>query len=537
MASIASIESVDLPTTPYYQDQIYEPSGMFGSFFHRVRTQWIHTIGWFGRAFGSQDSFDPHQPSIVRDAFNLRKMLIIVTNSGKILGVDSWNGDIIWSLFVREMAPLNGGKLLIYQQRTVAHFPQPPQCVVIGKHKHSGDGLLVVVNPITGELLGGSYGAGIINLGFKLHQALIIQYMDQFYLKPVVLIDSNQNVKVFPSSGEAVVLEHGKQLYVHLAHHDSSILKGYSFAYSKPGALLLTEVWRITLGGGPITGVYGKESNELVHSPGRVLADRSVLYKYVNPNLVVVTTQGYDHINKNTLTVHLVDTVTGTVIESVSHKRVSGPVHIVHSENWVVYTCFNEKYRRSEVTSLELFEGLTQANSTAFSSFSVRATPPILEKQAFIIPQGVQAASHTTTEKGITTKFLLFALQSGNILQLSKYFLDPRRPVSASAPREEGLIPYMPELPLPPQEMINYNNTLPRVNAIFTATTGLESTCLVLVYGLDVFYTRVFPSKMFDMLKDDFDHYLIVGALLALLTGALVARRMAQRKALNQAWK
>lgn len=42
---------------------------------------------------------------------------------------------------------------------------------------------------------------------------------------------------------------------------------------------------------------------------------------------------------------------------------------------------------------------------------------------------------------------------------------------------------------------------------------------------------------MFDMLKDDFDHYLIVGALLALLTGALVARRMAQRKALNQAWK
>ena len=31
---------------------------------------------------------------------------------------------------------------------------------------------------------------------------------------------------------------------------------------------------------------------EHVHSQGRVLGDRSVLYKYLNPNLVVVTTEG-----------------------------------------------------------------------------------------------------------------------------------------------------------------------------------------------------------------------------------------------------
>lgn len=52
----------------------------------------------------------------------------------------------------------------------------------------------------------------------------------------------------------------------------------------------------------------------------------------------------------DTLTVYLVDTVTGAVIESVSHKKVSGPIHVVHSENWVVYTYFNDKYRRSEVS-------------------------------------------------------------------------------------------------------------------------------------------------------------------------------------------
>ena len=70
---------------------------------------------------------------------------------------------------------------------------------------------------------------------------------------------------------------------------------------------------------------------------------------------------------------------------------------------------------------------------------------------------------------------------------MSKWFLDPRRPISQGGPREEGLIPYMPELPLHPQEMITYNRTLPQISSIFTAPTGLESTCIVLVYGLGMF--------------------------------------------------
>lgn len=33
---------------------------------------------------------------------------------------------------------------------------------------------------------------------------------------------------------------------------------------------------------------------EHVHSQGIVLGDRSVLYKYLNPNLIVVTAEGFD---------------------------------------------------------------------------------------------------------------------------------------------------------------------------------------------------------------------------------------------------
>uniref|UniRef100_A0A0P4W2M1 ER membrane protein complex subunit 1 n=1 Tax=Scylla olivacea TaxID=85551 RepID=A0A0P4W2M1_SCYOL len=130
-------------------------------------------------------------------------------------------------------------------------------------------------------------------------------------------------------------------------------------------------------------------------------------------------------------------------------------------------------------------------------------------------------------------ELMIFSLY---MLQMNKWFLDPRRPVTGG-PQEEGLMPYIPELRISPHDMITYNQTLPRVSAIYTAPTGLESACVVLVYGLDLFYTRMFPSKMFDVLKDDFDHYLIGGAVLALAVAALITRKLAQKKALKQAWK
>jgi len=50
--------------------------------------------------------------------------------------------------------------------------------------------------------------------------------------------------------------------------------------------------------------------------------------------------------------------------------------------------------------------------------------------------------------------------------------------------REEGLVPYMPELPRPYDRIINYNQTVFNIRGIHTAPAGLESTSLVLCYGL-----------------------------------------------------
>ena len=75
------------------------------------------------------------------------------------------------------------------------------------------------------------------------------------------------------------------------------------------------------------------------------------------------------------------------------------------------------------------------------------------------------------------------ALRS-SFFQLSKWLVDPRRPVSNARPHEEGLLLYVPEIPMPPTEVISYNQSFPRVRGIYSAPTGLESTCIVFAYGL-----------------------------------------------------
>jgi len=148
------------------------------------------------------------------------------------------------------------------------------------------------------------------------------------------------------------------------------------------------------------------------------------------------------------------------------------------------------------------------------------------------------------------------ATTTGHLLEVPWAFLDPRRPLGE--PKEEGAIPYIPELPMLSESMINYNKSLMRVDGIYTTPSNLESTCLVFVYGLgnfiilnfyldiyliflnvflDLFYTRVAPSKTFDVLKEDFDYLVIIIVTTVLLVSAYVTKNLASQKALKQAWK
>ena len=198
----------------------------------------------------------------------------------------------------------------------------------------------------------------------------------------------------------------------------------------------------------------------------------------------------------------------------------------------------NPVYYRTELVSLELYEGKLQNNATTFSSIENRVVP-LVERQAYILPLDIVALEETMTTKGITSKHLMVATNDGSVLDLPMHMLDPRRPAPSTPPhlREPGIPPYIPELTVPHESILNYKEKVESIRGVLTSPSGLESTVIVLVYGLDVYGTRLAPSKGFDLIKDDFDYFMISAVIIGLVVASFVTRRLAQLKMLSQAWR
>ena len=81
-------------------------------------------------------------------------------------------------------------------------------------------------------------------------------------------------------------------------------------------------VWSFSSAGATIIHMLAKPTEEVVHSQGRVMADRSVLFKYINPNLAFVLAEGQDTTGKGFVNIYLLDLVTGRIIFSANHRRV-----------------------------------------------------------------------------------------------------------------------------------------------------------------------------------------------------------------------
>jgi hypothetical protein len=197
-------------------------------------------------------------------------------------------------------------------------------------------------------------------------------------------------------------------------------------------------------------------------------------------------------------------------------------------------TLFSIDPTEYEVSVLELYEDREGDTSGVFDEAtfsSLTAPPPQVLQQTYTFRTGVRTLAVSTTRRGLTSKdflcmspiiilllyivvatiinmdeyacLFIVGLNSGQVLAVAKHFLDPRRPVlEPDTPRAEGVIPYMKELPSEPLAIISYNQSIANIKGIATASTLLESTSMVFVYGIDLFFTRVTPSQPFDLLNE-----------------------------------
>ena len=118
-------------------------------------------------------------------------------------------------------------------------------------------------------------------------------------------------------------------------------------------------MWNFGLSAGTGEAIHSiaKQSGGTVALFGRVLGDRSTLYKYLNPHLIAISTISPAD---SSIAIYVVDTVTGETICSASHQDeaiTSAPVEVILSENWLVYS-FAEKHglgKMSRVVSVDFY--------------------------------------------------------------------------------------------------------------------------------------------------------------------------------------
>jgi hypothetical protein len=297
-----------------------------------------------------------------------------------------------------------------------------------------------------------------------------------------------------------------------------------------------------------LVNAVGRASHDPVASIGNVLGDRSVLYKYISPNLVLLSA-----LSSNALTVYLVESVTGAVLHTSIHEGVNPyiPVASVLSENWFAYSFLasgsSDTAKGYQLIIAELYEsdvsnerGVLGA-TTQYSSFDAGASrKPYVISQAFTLAEPISHMAVTQTSQGITTRQLLCTLPNSNaIVGIPRYILAPRRPVDRDATAleaEEGLFKYSPTLDIDPKWYLTHLREVVGIEKVMSSSSLLESTSLVFAFGHDIFGTRISPSGSFDILGN-LNKVQLLLTVVALAAGVGALAPMVRKRQVDGRWK
>lgn len=294
-----------------------------------------------------------------------------------------------------------------------------------------------------------------------------------------------------------------------------------------------------------IVDTASRPSHDPVASIGRVLGDRRVKYKYLNPNTMIVAATDEA---ASTLSTYLLDTVSGQILSSATYDGVDTrkPVHCAMSENWFACSFYGEyALRENPAQSLKGYQLVVSdmyeselandrgplgdsANYSSLEPIDLPTGPPFpsVVSQTYIVAAPVSVLAVTETRQGISSRQLLAYLpETHSIYGIPRMLLEPRRVVGRDPTpieAEEGLMKYNPAIEIDPKLVITHERDVIGIQKIITAPAIVESTSLVFAFGIDVFGSRVAPSFVFDILGKGFNKVTLVGTVAALMAGVLV---------------
>ncbi|OLN96566.1 ER membrane protein complex subunit 1 [Colletotrichum chlorophyti] len=476
-----------------------------------------------------------------RDAFGFNKLVVLATRRGKLFGIDiGKHGKIIWKLNAFNLPRGESWDVKgIFVEDAKSHV------TVRGFH-----GEYVVAKTDTGKLV----DAMPMGSWAQTQAAAIVDSPSGPWLAPVGIGGAIGDVPSAWAPKQTVVVrgQNGELKGLTYIDEDGTGKEQVAWEFSAPS-------------GYEIVDIAARSAHDPIASIGRVLGDRRVKYKYLNPNTIVVSAH---NAGKSSLNIYLVDSVSGQVLYSATYEGVDGKKNIqcTLAENWFVCTFFGQyslkddagqplsgqSLKGYQIVASDLYESDYAddrgplGDAANFSSTDPVDSPtgvplPSVVSQAWVLSAPIAALAVTQTRQGITSRQVLGYLpQSHAIVGLPRQLLEPRRPVgrdpTAAEMEAEGLVKYHPALEIDPRQIITHQRDVIGVQKIITSPTIVESTSLVFSFGVDVFGTRVAPSFAFDILGKGFNKISLISTVLALVVGVAVLGPIVRKKQTNLRW-
>lgn len=97
-------------------------------------------------------------------------------------------------------------------------------------HQVTGEGVLFVFNPITGQPL--AEPDGLIRLGYKVKQSMLLHESNKESVRGILLLDNQDNLHVYPESTHSVVISVAATTFIFTVDVDTGVLVGYSLVLS-----------------------------------------------------------------------------------------------------------------------------------------------------------------------------------------------------------------------------------------------------------------------------------------------------------------
>ena len=502
-------------------------AGAIAAYLHRFRRHvrdmkrllsWIRELPDRSLSISDSRSY-PGQRDSVRDSFGFRKLIIVATKSGRLAALDTGiYGAVIWNI---QAVDLSGGR----SWDVIGIEPKDGFALV-----RATGGEYLKVEILTGKIMQHQPGGLISSLKTS------ITTLDK--------LGQELQFAIHDDGSLGDIRGHLRPESIIVTQNDERVVRGWSVDAGSHSKM----AWEFApMSGERIVDVVIRPRHDPVASIGKALGDRNVLYKYLNRNIMLLSTVTDA---SRTARFYLLDAASGAIIYSTRHSGVdlSKPITCTISENWFVYSLFSvstlsaqengsPESKGYELIASEILESPipndrgplgAATNTSGILPGSADNEETIdglyVVSQSYQIPGAITSMSTTSTLQGITPRSLLCVVPSiAALVAIPRAMFDPRRPVGRDptpAEAEEGLFRHLGILEFEPKWVINHVRDILGIASIITSPSLLESTSLLFAFGeVDLFGTRVAPIGGFDILGRGFSKLQLVGTVVALAVG------------------